>query len=182
MAIDDVAWLDDASIDVLAGIPRIAPRGRILAAVACRDDEPIPDGAARLLDGLRRDGALDLRLEPLAERDIEPLLLGHLGGEAVSPELVALLYRQCRGNPLFCLEIARAARALGAIRLERDRWTIVAGETSRTSRPKAFASPWPRGSGLCRRPRWRSSGSPRSWVPRSRTRRSQLRFPVRRVP
>ena len=126
--IDDVAWLDDASINVLASIGSIAPRSRILVAVACRDDEPISEASAHLLDRLRRDGALDLRLEPLMERDIEPLLLGHLGGEAVSQDLVTLLYRQCRGNPLFCLEIARAARTRGAVHLERDRWAIAAGE------------------------------------------------------
>ena len=135
IAIDDVAWLDDASVDLLEAAVISLPDAPILVGVTYRDDEPVLGRRADLLERLRRTDALELRLGSLAERDIEPLILGHLGGESVEPSLCRLLHVQSEGNPLFCLEIARAARATGALRVDHERWALAAG-TALTDPPE----------------------------------------------
>jgi DNA-binding SARP family transcriptional activator/tetratricopeptide (TPR) repeat protein len=131
IAIDDLPWLDEASIEVLSAIASGFPDVPILLAVTYRDEESVPGTAAAILDGLRRSGALELALGPLAERDIEPLVLAHLGGESITPELAAWLFGQSEGNPLFCIEVARDSAERGVIRLDNERWHATGGEPRR---------------------------------------------------
>ncbi|MGD0020515.1 MAG: AAA family ATPase [Candidatus Limnocylindrales bacterium] len=131
IAIDDVPWLDEASAEVVGVIASAFSDVPILLAVTYRDEEPVPAPVAAMLDGLRRSGALELALGPLAERDMEPLVLAHLGGESIAPDLAAWLYGQSEGNPLFCLEVARASAERGAIRLDNERWHAASGELLR---------------------------------------------------
>jgi DNA-binding SARP family transcriptional activator/tetratricopeptide (TPR) repeat protein len=131
IAIDDLPWLDEASTEVVAAMASAFPDLPILLAVTYRDEEPVPAPAAAMLEGLHRSGALDLRLGPLAERDMEPLVLAHLGGESIAPELAAWLFGQSEGNPLFCLEVARDSAERGAIRLDNERWHAAGGELLR---------------------------------------------------
>ncbi len=122
VAIDDLPWLDEASTEVLSAAASAFPDVPILIAVAYRDEEPVSAHAATMLDALRRSGALELALGPLAERDIEPLVVAHLGGESIALDLAAWLFDQSEGNPLFCLEVARDSAERGTIRLEHERW------------------------------------------------------------
>ncbi|MGD0020319.1 MAG: AAA family ATPase, partial [Candidatus Limnocylindrales bacterium] len=135
IAIDDLPWLDEASTEVLSAIASGFPDVPILLAVTYRDEEPVPAPAAAMLEGLRRSGALDLRLGPLAERDMEPLVLAHLGGQSIAPELAARLFGQSEGNPLFCLEVARDSAERGVIRLDNERWHAAGGELLREAPP-----------------------------------------------
>jgi len=131
IAIDDLPWLDDTSTEVLAAWASGFADVPILLVVTYRDEEPVPAPTAALLDGLRRSGALELALGPLAERDIEPLVLAHLGGGSIAPELTDWLFGQSEGNPLFCLEVARDSAQRGAIRLDNERWHAAGGEPRR---------------------------------------------------
>jgi len=128
IAVDDLPWLDEASTEVLAAVASAFVDVPILIAVTYRDEEPVPAPAAAMLEGLRRSGALELALGPLAERDIEPLVLAHLGGESIAPELAGWLFGQSEGNPLFCLEVARDSVQRGAIRLDNERWHPAGGD------------------------------------------------------
>lgn len=128
ISVDDLPWLDDASVDVLESAVSTLSGVPVLVAVTYRDEESMPEGAAGLLQTLRRSGALELRPGPLALRDLEPLLLGHLGGESVSRELVRALFERSEGNPLFSLELARAGIERGFVREERGRWTLISSE------------------------------------------------------
>jgi DNA-binding SARP family transcriptional activator/tetratricopeptide (TPR) repeat protein len=127
MAIDDLPWLDEASTEVAASLASAFPDVSILLVVTYRDEEPVPAPSAAMLDALRRSGAFELLLGPLGERAIEPLVVAHLGGDSVAPELTAWLFGQSEGNPFFCLEMARDSAERGAIRLDNDRWHSVVG-------------------------------------------------------
>ena len=128
IAIDDVAVLDDASLQLLATLPTVLATAPVLLVATYRDETPLTDGVEALIDGLRRSGSLEIRLGPLARPDIEPLVVGHLGGEAVAAPLGEALFGESEGNPLFCIELAREAAASGAMRLERGSWVAVAGK------------------------------------------------------
>ncbi len=124
VAIDDLPWLDPATLEVLRGVVSGLAAAPILVASTYRDDEPVGDAIQSFLDQVRRAGGLELALGPLALRDVEPLVLAHLGGGSVQPELSRLLFRESAGNPLFCLELVRAGRDHGTIQLRDARWTL----------------------------------------------------------
>ena len=124
IAIDDLPLLDDASNELLVAIASMLTSRPVLIAVTYRDDEPMPEESSRLVEALRRVGAVDLHLDPLGRRDLEALTLSHLGGEALAPELEEILFSRSVGNPLYCLEMARGAAVSGSIVLEHRRWRV----------------------------------------------------------
>jgi DNA-binding SARP family transcriptional activator/tetratricopeptide (TPR) repeat protein len=131
LAIDDLPLLDPPSLDVVSAVLSGLSDLGILIVATQRDDEPVPGGAAAFADQVRRLEGLELRLEPLARRDIAPLVLGHLGGASLEPELERLVFDQSLGNPLFCLELFRAGRDDGSIRLDSGRWSATSSMAAR---------------------------------------------------
>jgi DNA-binding SARP family transcriptional activator/tetratricopeptide (TPR) repeat protein len=127
IAIDDLPALDEASIELLGSIATALERQPVLIAVTYRDEEPPSEHVLELLETFRRSGSSEIRLGPLARHDIEPLVIGHLGGQAVAATLADLLFERSEGNPLFCLELAHEASDRGVIALEQGCWSVVPG-------------------------------------------------------
>jgi DNA-binding SARP family transcriptional activator/tetratricopeptide (TPR) repeat protein len=123
LAIDDVPLLDAQSSEVLQTIVAGLSNAPILVAATRRDDVPADGPTDELLTATRRPGGLEVPLGPLAPRDIEPLVLAHLGGERVDPRLASRVFEMGGGSPLFCLELVRAALGHGRMRLQDGRWT-----------------------------------------------------------
>ncbi len=126
IAIDDIRWLDDPSREVLRAIASGLPDRPILLAVTYRDDEPSGETAARNGDDVRTPVGLELALAPLAPRDVERLILEHLGGESVAAGVAHAAYEQSAGNPLFCLELVRLWQDDGRVQLDAGRWVAAA--------------------------------------------------------
>ena len=102
---DDVQWCDESSAAALHYIARMNRRQPLLGVLAARDGE-LQDNAPLLqaLRGLRHDGLLqEIRLCPLADEAVALLIAQHSPG-ADSERLS----RECGGNPLFAIELARA--------------------------------------------------------------------------
>jgi DNA-binding SARP family transcriptional activator/tetratricopeptide (TPR) repeat protein len=131
IAIDDLPWLDAASLEVVtAALSGLADVGILIVATQ-RDGEAAPDAVVTFADQVRRIGGLELRLGPFAARDIQPLVVGHLGGASLDPKLARMVFDQSLGNPLFCLELVRAGRDDGSIRLESGRWSLASSAVAR---------------------------------------------------
>lgn len=123
IAIDDLPWLDPASYEVLDAIISGLAQVPVLIAGTVRDDEPAAGTTTAFSELVRRTGGLDLPLRPLAQRDVEPLVLAHFGGDSVEPGLARLAFERSAGNPLFLLECLRAGRDRGWVRLSGARWS-----------------------------------------------------------
>ncbi len=107
---DDVHWCDESSAAALHYVMRINGERPVLAVLATRESE-LRDNLPlqQALRGLRRDGLLrELKLEPLTESAIAELIRIRAPG-ADTPRLA----RECGGNPLLALELARAEREGG---------------------------------------------------------------------
>jgi DNA-binding SARP family transcriptional activator len=104
--VDDLQWIDDASAALLHFVARrLADTARpVLFAAAARSGEVDDNaGATTLLQSLARERTLlRLELQPLAEADVRRWL-----GDRLPDVAVAL--RDSGGNPLFLVELARAA-------------------------------------------------------------------------
>jgi tetratricopeptide (TPR) repeat protein len=107
VALDDLQWIDAASASLLHYVLRtVKPLGRVLFVGAARDGEVDDNPAARrLLSSLARDRLVHTyAVGPLEAAEIAALFTGGLSeSEAVDT------WRACGGNPLFAIEMARAA-------------------------------------------------------------------------
>ena len=109
--IDDLQWMDEASIALLHYVSRAlhAPCSIVIAATG-RPGEMEDNGPAwRLVRGLAREGRLtEVPLGPLDDRACTALAISMAPGKDVSPVVAA-----GEGNPLFTLELARALASVG---------------------------------------------------------------------
>jgi DNA-binding CsgD family transcriptional regulator len=116
LAIDDLQWADEASVDLVVSAARAA--SHLLVVGTMRDVELGPVLERSIAD-LTREGFLErLDVKPLTESE-SATLLARLGAE---PALADRIYDQARGNPFFSEELARHAREHGA-----GPWTLPAG-------------------------------------------------------
>jgi len=106
--LDDVQWLDEASAALLHFIGRAPLGGRVLLACAARPGELGDNAAAlRVVRTLNRERRLaQYRLEPLGQAETAALV--RTVDAAVD---VAEVFTASEGNPLYALELARAAAA-----------------------------------------------------------------------
>jgi tetratricopeptide (TPR) repeat protein len=105
---DDLQWCDESSAAALHYVARLNRHQPLLGVLAGRDGE-LHDNAAvqQALRGLRHDALLeDVRLGPLAEGSVRRLIEER--APAADSERLA---RQCAGNPLLAIELARAETA-----------------------------------------------------------------------
>jgi DNA-binding CsgD family transcriptional regulator len=101
VVLDDLQWADDASLELVVHLLRRPAPARILFALAFREGQlPAP-----VLAAARDSRVVELRLEPLSQRDAERLM-----GDALPAALRREVYAQSGGNPFYVQELARGAR------------------------------------------------------------------------
>jgi len=102
---DDVHWCDESSASALHYVMRMNRNKPVLAVLAARGGE-LRDNAPvqQCLRGIRRDGLLnEQRLGPLSEPALAELIARH------APDVDnERLSRECGGNPLLAIELARS--------------------------------------------------------------------------
>ncbi len=102
IVVDDLQWVDDASLDVIAFVARRLTGERLLLLLGLRTPGPSP--VVAVLEGLDQIG-----LGPLADADAEALLAREAPG--ASPGHVARLIALSGGNPLALVELAKDTEA-----------------------------------------------------------------------
>jgi DNA-binding SARP family transcriptional activator len=108
LAFDDMQWCDESSAAALHYATRINRDRPLLCLLAAREGELRDNGPVQqALRGLRHDGLLEeLNLGPLPVAQIRQLI------ELCAPTADSdALSRQCAGNPLLAIELARAEAA-----------------------------------------------------------------------
>ena len=121
LAVDDVQWLDRPSARVLSFALRRLATERIGALVSLR---LAPDSAGDLLDLDRAvPNAVHRAVGPLQPEPLGRILRERTGAEVPRP-VVTRLHRVTGGNPLFALEMARAAVRDGEQSRNGDVWAV----------------------------------------------------------
>ncbi len=110
LALDDVQWLDRASLHVLLFALRRLEEQSVAGLAAVRSDDE--DAAADLFSSLPIERTRHLRLGPLSADALYDVL--HRGrGRPLTAPLLKSIARACGGNPFFALEIDRALETYG---------------------------------------------------------------------
>ncbi len=107
VAVDDLQWLDDASVAALISALRRLKTEPVGVLAAIRID--VQSSAADLTRALQGE---QVAVSPLSVGAIYALLTDRLG-LSVPRALLLRIYEACHGNPLFALEIGRALKERG---------------------------------------------------------------------
>jgi PAS domain S-box-containing protein len=126
--LDDLQWLDAATLDMLADLLTQAEVQRLLVIGAYRDNEV--DSAhplMRRLDAIRKAGAMvqEISLAPLAGEDLGRLIADTLSCEpGRAAPLARLVHEKTGGNPFFAIQFISALAEEGLLRFDHDaaRW------------------------------------------------------------
>ena len=125
LALDDVQWLDAASIDVIRALGRRHHPARLCILANCRPFDEHDEAAAvsHVFDELTtiRCGSI-LTLPPLSHADIEQYVSERFDGSAAA--LTALLESASEGHPLLLTAAADAILRGAAARRVGDRWQV----------------------------------------------------------
>ncbi len=110
--LDDLQWLDAATLDLLEDLLTRADLRHLLLIGAYRDNEAhATHPLTQKLDALRRSGAalLDIVLRPLGHDDLRQMLVEslHCGAARVEP-LTTLIHDKTSGNPFFAIQFTMA--------------------------------------------------------------------------
>ena len=113
LAIEDVHWADDSSLQLLDHIARRLAGMRALIVVTYRSDElHRKHPFLPTLRAWRRSELAEIvELEPLPEAGVAEMVAAIAGADAVEPELVEVLYERSEGNPFFLEEMLNDATA-----------------------------------------------------------------------
>src|SRR6266851_5389557 len=126
--LDDLQWLDAATLDLLEDLLTQADVQHLLVIGAYRDNEV--DAAhplMRKLDGIRKAGAFvhEISLAPLAREDLGRLIADTLScAPSRAAPLARLVQEKTGGNPFFAIQFISALAEEGLLRFDHDaaRW------------------------------------------------------------
>src|SRR5712675_729875 len=126
--LDDLQWLDAATLDLLADLLTQADVQRLLLIGAYRDNEVnSTHPLMRRLDAVRKAGAFvqEISLAPLAREDLGRLIADTLSCEPDrAAPLARLVHEKTGGNPFFAIQFISALAEEGLLRFDHDaaRW------------------------------------------------------------
>src|SRR4051794_28483680 len=101
LALDDLHWVDTASVELIANLLRRPPEGPVCLLLAYRSGQLGAQLAAAVEDAEREGLLTPIEVAGLTREEAEPLL------EAVDPGDREELYRLSGGNPFYLEELAR---------------------------------------------------------------------------
>ncbi len=115
VVVDDMQWVDQASLMLIARMARLAPQQRLLIVLTVRPP-PRPVDVTRLVTGIVAAGALELTVGPLNDDEVAELVAADVG--APPGDSLWSLLRRTGGSPLFVRELIAGLRADRALRME----------------------------------------------------------------
>ena len=122
--LDDLQWLDAATLDLLGDLLTQSEVRRLMLIGAYRDNEvDATHPLTRKLDAIRQAGAQvqEIRLAPLARKHLGQLIADalHCEPERAAP-LAQLVHEKTAGNPFFVVQFFYALAEEGLLRFDHD--------------------------------------------------------------
>jgi class 3 adenylate cyclase len=119
LAIEDLHWMDAASLDLLNYVARNLEGKKILLALAYRPVE-------KKWEFMEKPFHRELRLRELVPSETSQLVANLLQAPSLPAELKDLVLSKTQGNPFFVEEVIKTLRERGAVSQEGGAWKISA--------------------------------------------------------
>ena len=125
--LDDLQWLDVATLDLLEDLLTQPDLNHLLLIGAYRDDEVTPAHPLMLrMAAIRQAGGRvqEIVLKPLGLEDVSRIVADALHSDRARP-LARLVHEKTAGNPFFAIQFLTALEEEGLLVFDRDaaRWT-----------------------------------------------------------
>jgi DNA-binding CsgD family transcriptional regulator len=123
--LDDLHWVDGASLDLLAHLAGRLRRAAVLIIGAYREGEATEGLSLEqaIAELNRRRLLVSVVIEPLTADETGALAANLLGG-SISTEAAETVYRRSEGNPFFVEELVRALVDRRSLSWKHDRWEL----------------------------------------------------------
>ncbi|MCD4706243.1 MAG: tetratricopeptide repeat protein [Candidatus Sabulitectum sp.] len=108
LCLDNIHWADENSLELFSYLIRTLSGNPVFFFFIYRIEEAQSDSFQNVLQSLNRENLFDgIELEPLGQADTARMLSLILDASP-SPELIAFIYRETGGNPLFIEELMKS--------------------------------------------------------------------------
>jgi adenylate cyclase len=117
VALDDVQWMDEASVALARAVARRLPQLLLVAAGRLTDET----GDSDRIRSLEPDTVI--RLGVLSNDAVVQIVCQRLGVSSVPPTVAEMVTKRAAGNPFYCEELTFALRDTGLVRVDQgDCW------------------------------------------------------------
>ena len=123
LALEDLHWMDDASLQFCARVVESVPNVLLLATM--RPLAPTPPALLQLTEGARRT---KLSIDKLGPHEIVELVRRRLGAQTIPAVVKELILAKAEGNPFFGEELALTLLGSGAIVIEGGHCLVATGK------------------------------------------------------
>jgi DNA-binding CsgD family transcriptional regulator len=139
VALDDIHWADESSLELFAHLSRRLPRSILLVGTYRPDEVERRTALRHALADVSRERTTRLRLRTLSTSEVGRTLRLILGKDAnLASETREILQARSAGNPLFLEEILRALAQRGDLRHVDGQWHL--GRTKDVPLPDSVES------------------------------------------
>ncbi len=135
LLLDDVQWLDDATLQVLRRLSTLLQRAPLLVLCTARDDAGSRDGVKAFAEAMGAAVEVEVTLGPLQDAEVSKLISAHLGGGEVDATLVRAVVTRSQGLPFAVVEYVRALLDAGLLEPNWGAWKVDADELDRVQLP-----------------------------------------------
>ena len=122
IVLDDMQWADSASWDTLEYLVPQLDKEQLLICMTIRSEETFGETLERRRRLSRNELFHEISLSRLTRDEVKQWMEAAFHRQDVGRELLAFLYRQTEGNPLFVVQVLRTLVDEGAIWYTGERW------------------------------------------------------------
>ncbi len=122
--IDDLQWLDQASLQIFKNIFDRDTTKKILVLGTARDDEDSKQSILTLEEKFSEFVVHNINVEVFTKKQVSDLICGYLGAQQVASYIVDVLQRLTSGNPFVLIEYLHAGMDQGFLNFKAGDWIL----------------------------------------------------------